>query len=326
MKLTVKRKVANGLVVGFMLPHAAGVFSEALDMDIGGLNAFAADDDFDISAPQGGSSEIMVAVADPCDPSGVDSSGVDTMCFDPSGGLPTLCVRAPTELVTTEDGAADFFEVYAASDPSDPSGSQVYYFQSDRPWEAKPITEAVVIGGPGQDSCEPESVWIGGQNDPYLDDDQKFEIEVISPLGYVEATVPGVNLDNDSGIDRLYIDVSGPSSLPVGDSGIFDVLVGYWGDDPTLSGNDLLIEASAGLEIGNYAVSGGSFKGKPRVTRSGALLLQKVELKPQEPIIVSIEVEMVNGGQTPQKINAHFVNSKTGYGNDDSLNVRTSLR
>jgi hypothetical protein len=39
-----------------------------------------------------------------------------------------------------------------------------------------------------------------------------------------------------------------------------------------------------------------------------------------------MEVTMISGGQTPEKIVVRIIDRKTGYQNDDSQTVRMSLR
>jgi hypothetical protein len=326
MKLTIKRKVANGLVVGFMLPPVTAGLSEAIDIEIGGLEAYAAEEDFDLASTQSDTADVMLAVTDPCDPSGVDPSGVSTVCVEPAGGLPVLCVRAPTELVTAEDGTSDFFEVYSGPGVPDPSGSNLYYFESSNRYEGRPATEAVVLNGTGESSCVPEPVWIAGMNDGWADDDRYYEIHVISEFGNVEVSLPAVNLDNDGGVPAAVVGVYGPQSLPAGGSGMFDVYV--WNRDPegAISGSDFLIEPSAGLELGSYIVTGGGYKGKPKLTRSGALLLRQVAIPAQESILVSMEVTMIGSGEKSEKIVARIIDNETGYENDNSQTVRMSLR
>ena len=299
-----------------------------LNVEGTGFDAFAAADDFDVEAAQGNVAIAKVLVADPCDPSGVgvDPSGVSTTCFVPAGGLPTLCVRAPAQLVTSEEGTADFFEVYGQPDPFDPSGTHIYYVNSTAPNRAKPRVAAVVLGA---DACEPHPVWVSGQNDSFNDGDGEYGIEVASELGSVEATVPGINLDNDSLPNEPWpgavIAVEGPASLALGGSAIFDVYVSNFGGG-TIDNHDLLVEATPGLEIRSFAVTGGTFKGKAKLVNKGTLLVKKVELQFDETILLTIDVTLVERGPTDQELVARFVDNSTGEENDNSQTVRTSLR
>lgn len=320
MKLTVKRKVANGLVVGFLLPPVAGTVAEALDIEFEGMNAYAAEDNFDIAVPEG-VAVLQDLVADPCDPDGVDPSGVETACFVPESGIPILCIRAPTELTTAEDGTADFFEVYG-DDPDDPSGTYLYYIESSRTREAKPEVEAIVLG---VDSCSPHPIWVTGQNDGYVDGDSPYLIRILNELGEMEAYVNGVNIDNDH-VDGVTLYMWGPKWLGPGNNGSYTVNLYNYGGEP-ITGYDLLIEPSSGLDINEFTVTGsGTFKEPAKAFKGRGLRLKDVKLNWDDLIEVSLEIEMASGGQSDKTLKARLV-GKDGYDeNDTSLNVRTSLR
>jgi hypothetical protein len=89
MKLSVRKKVANGLVLFLLLPRAAETAVELFDAYSGGLKSFGAEDEFDLTAGKGNFAVAQVN-ADPAgDPSGGDPTGGDPTGGDPTGGDPT---------------------------------------------------------------------------------------------------------------------------------------------------------------------------------------------------------------------------------------------
>lgn len=110
MKLSIRSKVANGLVLCLMTPAMAATSNQIKDNIEDGLDLFSASDDFDLAADNG----TLFASTDQSylndDPSGGDPSGGDPSGGDPSGGDPSACVpqTAPQkiEFSTTRDVTA----------------------------------------------------------------------------------------------------------------------------------------------------------------------------------------------------------------------------
>jgi hypothetical protein len=292
--------------------------ADMLETHGNGLNAFSADDEFDLMVDRGSVAVAQVAPSDPCDPSGGDPSG-GTVCFDPSGGLPTVCITAPAQLVTAEDGSADLFEMYSGVDPS---GSHFYQIASTNPGEALPTPAAVVFGA---DACTPQAIWVVGQNDGVVDGDQGFGILIRDENGHQVAHVEGVNLDNDA-FAGAYVDVDGPATLPIGGTGQFDILVQNV-EKGSLTASDLVIQPTPGLEITNYAaalLSGDPLKVKGRL-KDGTLSFERVSLNERDGLLVTIDVILNESGPAGQKVSARFVNRSNGVESDSDQSVGTNL-
>jgi hypothetical protein len=341
MKLSVRTKVAHGLVICLLLPRAAETAQTLIEEYSAGLDAFGAEDNFDLGDGQGGTAVAKVkqglenhdpSGGDPSggDPSGYDPSGFDPSGFDPSGGDPSGCppnpnrleaqleVNAPRLLLTAEDGTADLFEMLMAPDPD---FNRTYRIVSTRPEEARPFPTEIVFA---EDACIPQPVWVTGQNDYGFDGDQDYEIEIYDEQNALVRTIKGENLDNDD-FKGVAVDVLGPDALPEGETGRFLVraanVSGFY-----LKQNTLSIEPTANLDINEYAVallSGNPFKGKAKLKR-GTLVLSNVALETSDMLIVSMEVEMAGSSKEEQSITARFVHDRSGEETSDDQSVRTS--
>lgn len=319
MKLSVRRKVANGLVICLLAPKAVTMAADVLDADADGFDAFAAEEEFDLALQKGDTAVAPVLASDPCDPSGVDPSGFATVCVDPSGGLPTFCVKAPTELVTAENGSADLFEVWSGVDPS---GSHFYQFDSNRPAEAEPSPAVVAFGA---DACERQAVWVVGQNDGEVDGDQNFWIRIRDENGNFIRALPGVNLDNDD-YPGAVVDIEGPLVLPLGDSGQFGIIVQNVAGS-ALPKSNLIVQPTPGLEITNFAASllgGGDCKCKGQL-KDGILSFRGLSLGVREGLLVTIDAVLHESGPNGQMVTARFVRNSDGVEVDDDWSTGTAL-
>ncbi|MCU0988125.1 MAG: hypothetical protein MUE63_00665 [Xanthomonadales bacterium] len=341
MKLSVRTKVANGLVIFLLLPRAAETAQNLLEEYRSGLDSFGAEDNFDLGDTQSGTAVAKVKQGledhdptggDPTggDPSGYDPSGFDPSGFDPSGGdpsgcepdpnggAPTMYINAPRELVTAEDGTADLFEMLMTPDPE---YGRTYRIVSTRPEEARPFPKEIVFA---DDACIPQPVWVTGQNDYGFDGDQDYVIEIYDEQDLLVSTIKGVNLDNDN-FKGVAVDVLGPNALPEGETGRFLVRAANVSGVP-LEKNTLLIEGTANLDINEYAVallSGAPFKAKAKM-KNGLLVFSDVALQNGDMLIVSMEVEMARAGKEEQSITARFVHESTGEETSDDQGVRSS--
>ncbi|MGD8359088.1 MAG: hypothetical protein PVG42_13630, partial [Lysobacterales bacterium] len=86
MKLSVRKKVANGLVLCLLVPRAAHTTVELFDTYVDGIKAMSAEDDFDLGNDSRG---FAVARVDPGKPPSGDPTGGDPTGGDPTGGDPT---------------------------------------------------------------------------------------------------------------------------------------------------------------------------------------------------------------------------------------------
>jgi len=327
MKLSVRSKVANGLVICLIVPRIADTAVETFDT-LSNLDSFAADDEFEITVDKSNFAVTQVQA----NPAGADPSGG----CDPSGAVPTLYINAPEQLVTAEDGSADLVEVSMGPAPesphffqvakkfpvdSDPSGGVPSGSDSGG---ALPVPNAVVFD---QDyfPCTPKSIWVFGQNGGRVDGDAEYNIEIRDGEGSLLETVPGINYDNDN-YTGLAVEVDGPDALSVGDTGMFWVLVDNTSRN-SLKGNSLLIEPTPGLEITNFAASfwfGDAFNGKGKI-KDGILTFDKFVMDPGQVLAVSVEAVLNTGGPDNQKITARFSKDKSGIESDDDHSIRTAL-
>ncbi|MEJ8566263.1 hypothetical protein [Elongatibacter sediminis] len=91
MQLTVRKKVANGLVLFLLVPKAGVSASELYETYADGFSQFTARDDFDIAGEREslGSDTATVKVKSGSDVEGTDPTGGDPTGGDPTGGDPT---------------------------------------------------------------------------------------------------------------------------------------------------------------------------------------------------------------------------------------------
>ena len=115
MKLSVRSKVANGLVICLIVPRIADTAVETFDT-LSNLDSFAADDVFEITVDKSNFAVTQVQA----NPAGADPSGCD-----PSGVVPTVYINAPEQLVTAENGSADLIEISMGPTPESPHFFQV---------------------------------------------------------------------------------------------------------------------------------------------------------------------------------------------------------
>ena len=327
MKLSVRSKVANGLVICLIVPRIADTAVETFDT-LSNLDSFAADDEFEITIDKSNFAVTQVQA----NPAGADPSGG----CDPSGAVPTLYINAPEKLVTAEDGSADLIEVSMGPAPessyffqvakkfpvdSDPSGGVPSGSDSGG---ALPAPNAVVFDQ-AYFPCTPKSIWVVGQNGGRVDGDAEYNIEIRDEQGFVHKTIPGINYDNDN-YSSVSVDISGPSALSEGETGMFYVLVDNFSRN-LLKGNLLLIEPTPGLEITSFVAFlwfGDSFKSKGKI-KDGILTFDKVTMDPGEVLQVSVEAVLNTGGPDNQKITARFSKDKSGIESDDDHSIRTAL-
>jgi hypothetical protein len=337
MKLSVRSKVANGLVICLIVPRIADTAVETFDT-LSNLDSFAADDEFEITVDKSNFAVTQVQA----NPAGADPSGG----CDPSGAVPTLYINAPEQLVTAEDGSADLVEVSMGPAPESPHFFQVAKkFPVDSDPSGGDPSGGVPSGGvpSGSDSggalpvpnavvfdqdyfpCTPKSIWVVGQNGGRVDGDAEYNIEIRDGEGSLLETVPGINYDNDNYTD-LTVRLGGPNALSVGDTGMFWVVVENMSKN-TLKGNLLLIEPTPGLEITSFVAAlwfGDSFKSKGKI-KDGILTFDKVTMDPGEVLEVSVEAVLNTGGPDNQKITARFSKDKSGIESDDDHSIRTAL-
>jgi len=331
MKLSVRKKVANGLVLCLIVPRAAHTAVELYDTYSEGLNNFGAQDEFDLNQPGKSFAQTKLNAdpgadpsADPSgydpsayDPSGYDPSGGDPSGCDPSGGRPTFAISAPRQLLTAEDGTSDLIELTITPGPK---SAKTYNIVSTDPTEAQPVPDVVTIEA---DGCIPRPVWIVGQNDYKFDGDQDYAIEVYEKKKLV-ASIPGRNYDNDT-FKEVAVDVLGPNSLALEEEGMFLVRAANISRMDPLPGT-LVIEASPGLTIEDFAYvlySGENLDSKPEASDS-ALAFQDVGIPFQDVLIVSLKVKMAELSPENQTISAQFIDVQTGHQTDDDQSVRSS--
>lgn len=344
MKLSVRSKVANGLVICLLVPRVAVTAAEKFNHRDEGLDDFAADDEFVLGADSRPIAMVELQAVPASDPSAMgDPSG----CVDPTGvGL--LHVNAPTVLVTTE---SDCDPSGGGIDPSggglDPSAcipfgnkklielsmdpppayDRVFYIEGTDPTgnlsDEISIEPNVILFD--DSSCIPQNVWVTGLNDNIVDGDQPYEIRIYDEQDFLQDTVPGVNLDNDN-YEGVGIDIAGPNAIVQNGSALFIVNVENFSNG-ALSGNNLVIEPSPGLAITNFAaslVSGGKFKSKGKL-KSGVLTFERVDLGVRDALLVSLKVVLFGGGAGNQKIIARFEQPSDGLQIDDDKTIRPKL-
>jgi len=348
MKLSVRSKVANGLVLCLLVPRVAATASEMFDTQDDDLNSFAADDEFVLS-PETGPIAMIRLNADPAaDPSATgDPSGCDT----PSEKS-TLYVNAPKFLVTTESdcdpsgGGIDpsgggflssnacvpfgnkklievsmnpppaYDRVYYvdATDPSDPSGNI-----SD---EVSISPDVLLFDASG---CIPQNIWVTGQNDNIIDGDQPYEINIYDEQDYLAHVTPGVNLDNDN-YRGAAIEIAGPNAITQ-DSGALYIVNVHNFSRRNMNRNNLVIEPSPGLKITSYAaslVSGGELNARTKL-KNGVLTFSRVNLRARDEILVSLKVALFGGEGGEQKITVRFEQTSLGLQIDDDKIIRPRL-
>lgn len=337
MKVSVRKKVANGLVLFLVMPKAVATANELYNTYQDGFSQFRADDNFDLASNAASSQSVKVKGTsslqgdDPsgADPSGYDPSGFDPSGYDPSGGDPSACdiatapqqlvVEAPRMLVTAEDGTSDLFQV---SMPLGEPFPRTFYIHSDKPYEAQVFPDTVVMD---ENACIPQSIRVIGQNDYFPDGDVPFTVDVTDQQDLVVGAVPGVNLDNDD-YRGIAVDVLGPTSLPQGGTGLFLVRVAnVSGAD--VAKNTLLIETTRQLEILNYAaalLSGNRFKIKGKPDGTSVLEFKNVDIATSDMLIVSVDVQLNGMSTTEQEFSARFV-SREGEQTDDDIQVRSAV-
>jgi hypothetical protein len=329
MKLSVKAKVANGLVICLLLPRVADTAIAVLDVKEG-LDSFSADDDFDFSPKPGSFAIAKVDTSEPAaDPSGGDPSGGNPIGCDPSG-VPQVNVLAPATLVTTEDGSTDSFEVFM--DPPSANTQYLYFTTSEEvgwdpsggdpsggaPVAAVPIPKKIAIEA---GSCDPHRVWVRGQNDGAVDGDAQFTIEVRDEYNALYGTVSGINFDNDN-IPSVTVEISGPESLADGQEGQFTVRVANVSDSDLID-NRLEVEASSGVTILSYAaslISGGTFNSTGRITPA-VLMFDDVELPAQDVLILSVNTLLSHGSPGGEQITARFSNGQQINDDDEIVHI-----
>ena len=346
MKVSVRKKVANGLVLTLMAPHAVTMANELAKQYSEGFDQFTANDQVDLADGLASSDTHKIKTVggrsaqmeDPSggDPSGYDPSGYDPSGFDPSGFDPSSCpppdpsggsvpeptvvVESAQPLITAEDGTSDLVQL---SMPYDPSVPRVFTLESDRPDEAVPVPNTVELF---DYACIPRTVWIQGQNDYEMDGDQDFVIRVIDDNGRVVDALKGKNLDNDS-YAGVAVDVLGPRSLPEGEEGNFLVRVANVSGDE-LPPSTLLIQNSRYLDINDYAVallSGDRLKAKGKMKKDG-LQFSNIQLPTNDVLVVSLSVELSKGSPEEQSLTATFIGPRGSGETDDDQKVRTILR
>ncbi len=356
MKLSVRKKIANGLVICLILPRAGASAADLYETYRDGLAGFSAEEQFDLTTPQSSKAEATIKVtgadnpegADPTggdptggdptggdptggDPTGGDPTGGDPTGGDPTGGDPTggplcepgtvpprLIIDAPRLLVTAEDGSADLFKV---SMEPDPEFSRSFTFVSTLPEEAKPVPDSVTFG---EDACVSKSIWVVGQNDTLVDGDIDYKIEVLDEQGLLVDTLGGVNLDNDN-YPAVAVDILGPTALPNGGKGLFTVRASNVSNDG-LKNNYLVIQPTDGIEIVGYAaslLSGDALKSKARF-KKGALEFKGVNLAAGDALLVTLDVVLDGGGPEVQKITARFIDTSGKQESDNDTRISTS--
>lgn len=348
MKLSVRNKVANGLVLCLIVPKAATTAAEMIDTYADGIAEFAADDDVLLQMERRTSDSVTVNAdgsnilsngigeADPAggdptggDPSGYDPSGFDPSGYDPSGGDPSAClpastppvlsISAPRQLVTAENGSSDVFEMRMEPDPLVP---RTYRLESTDPSEAIASPDTVTFHNL---ACIPQTIQVIGQNDYFLDGDINYAIEVIDEQDFVVDTIPGVNLDNDDYVG-VAVDVLGPTSIPQGGSGVFQIRVANVSGAP-IKRNTLTVETTSDLQITDFAVgllSGDPYRGNIKLQR-GALTGNNVRIDTNDMLVLVVDVMLDSASTTEQVVSARFVNDPTSQQVDDSENVRTAV-
>jgi hypothetical protein len=141
MKLSARKKVANGLVLCLLAPGVTATVKEFASDVEEGLGAFSASDDFDLVSNDG---TLLASRAESmlnADPSGGDPSGgggdPSGGGGDPSGGDPSACVpqteppkiefSTSRQQTSVSDGQSGILEVALASSTTD----EVSDFQND---------------------------------------------------------------------------------------------------------------------------------------------------------------------------------------------------
>ena len=159
MKLSVRKQVANGLVVFLLMPKAVATAEELFQAYSDGIRGFAADDDFDLLDGAKGTDSATVMVkktsnlqdedptggdptgGDPTggDPSGYDPSAFDPSGYDPSGGDPSGCppsTAAPVPLQPATPAPLTPRAVHTPPDGRPLSPAQLERVMSDPDYKA----------------------------------------------------------------------------------------------------------------------------------------------------------------------------------------------
>jgi len=362
MKLSVRSKVANGLVICLLIPRVASTAVEMFKAAEEGLNDFAADDGFTLKSERN-SFAVMEFQAQPSgDPSvlsrggpsdygndptagGTDptahgpppgagsdpSASLDpSACDDPSGGPPRLIVQAPELLVTAECdpsgvgvdpsgswdpsgcsqyGSFDHFQVSMYPAPNSPL---VYAIASNDETEAIPVAEEVIFD---EFACFPQTIWVAGQNDGWVDGDQGYVIEVYNDDQQDSVAIPGKNLDDDN-----YVGVNLVIEEPVQNKdGSYKVLVDVEAESPVLGGQ-LVISVTPKLAIRSYSlVVPGPDPGES--IKPHELVFSDIGLDSGELLTLELGIVRMGGGPQEQKIFASFMQPDEGLMNGDDKNI-----
>jgi hypothetical protein len=333
MKLSVRSKVANGLVICLLVPRVASTAVEVFVPEDDGLDAFSAEDEFLPGAENRPFATVHLQ-ADPAAP------GDPSACDDPSGSG-VLIIDSATPLVTAESecdpsggggdpsgcgpfGNMDLIEV--SMNPP-PLVAREFRFETQDP-SGMATDEATVspsvVTFDGDLTCVPQNVWVTGVNDNVVDGDVPFVVSVTDEQDFEVDSIPGKNLDNDN-YRGARITTDGPNSLPVGGNGVYTIQVTNVSGEK-INKASLVISTSSGLAIGGYAaelVSGDKFKSKGS-TKSGDLVFSNVQMAARDTLLVVVDVVLFDAGAGNQSVVARFEPS-SGLQVDDDQAIRPAL-
>jgi hypothetical protein len=291
--------------------------SEAMD-----LNAFSAEDDFDLV----GSSEIQSSRqsaliinppvgGNPCPSGGLAPPGYEVTCVEGNEERPTLCVRHPSQLTTSEEGHSDLFELY-----SGPPVSEVdtYEIRSPDISEATVDIDHVTIDA---DSCARRPVWVRGVDDGNPDGARNFEIQIRDGNNQFLVSIPGVNNDDDSFTD-VTVHVEGTKFMRFGETGQYDVIVQNLTTSASPASN-LFVETTLGLEITNFAASviGGDPLDGTVTFEDGVLSVENFSLESDEVLLVTLEALMHSSNYLGEKVMARVTETGGSATSDDERSV-----
>ena len=201
--------------------------------------------------------------------------------------------------MTDEGGQSEVLEAYLTSLPLVPTSYQI---RSTLPSEATVDPQSLVFS---VDNCQPKSISIVGQDDGIIDGDRPYEVEFLDQDLNVVLSIPGVNLDNDL-IQNLTVDISGPRSLMIGESGSYLVRVSNTGAVDFIN-HDLLLDSTLGLDLTGFACTmlSGLVCDYTSTLLSNSLILSGVDIAVGDTLLLSIDVRPTEVVRTAATVSLH---------------------
>jgi hypothetical protein len=321
MKLSVRKKVANGLVLFLVAPQVVSKVHEFKDNVEDGLAAFSADDNFDLAQDSGTllASNDGYSPEDSHDPSGGDPSGGDPSGGDPSGGDPSGGDPSGGDPSGGDPSGGD----PSGGDPSggDPSGGDP---SGGEPPECTPTIQSPKIefstkrravtstgggSGPVRVSMSTESV----TTHKFHNADSQTEDN--TPLRSV------VEHDDGSG---MAVQLIGPNHQTPGDNSFYMFRVINVSAKEE-SRHKLVISPDKSLKVCQFAaslLSGNKLESKARL-HSGQLQFRNLRIPANDVLIVSVEIEHAAGTPGAPSFTADVID-RNGPLTDNDRNFSTT--